>query len=120
MLDEAMADSAMEIRRIKNRRVMDRVINMVAEDETLDDLSVVNQGTPLVNATTDIAPFDRDALIKAIKIDQAGQSSFPKFLKSSWEAGVVSYIVDFEKRVVTYYGVLGESYSENYPAVELE
>jgi len=82
--------------------------------------SVVNQGTPLVNATTDIAPFDRDALIKAIKIDQAGQNSFPKFLKSSWEAGVVSYIVDFEKRVVTYYGVLGESYSENYPAVELE
>ena len=82
--------------------------------------SVVNQGTPLVNAITDIAPFDRDALIKAIKIDQAGQSSFPKFLKSSWEAGVVSYIVDFEKRVVTYYGVLGESYSENYPAVELE
>jgi uncharacterized protein YbcV (DUF1398 family) len=82
--------------------------------------SVVNQGTPLVNATTDIAPFDRDALIKAFKIDQAGQNSFPKFLKSSWEAGVVSYIVDFEKRVVTYYGVLGESYSENYPAVELE
>ena len=38
MLDEAMADSAMEIRRIKNRRVMDRVISAVAEDETLDDL----------------------------------------------------------------------------------
>lgn len=38
MLDEAMADSAMEIRRIKNRPVMDRVINSVSEDETLDDL----------------------------------------------------------------------------------
>ena len=38
MLDEAMADSAMEIRRIKNRRVMDRVISTVGEDETLDDL----------------------------------------------------------------------------------
>lgn len=82
--------------------------------------SVVSQGTPLVNATTDIAPFDRDALINAIKIDQAGQSSFPEFLKSTWEAGVVSYIVDFEKRVVTYYGALGEFYSENYPAVALE
>lgn len=81
---------------------------------------VVSQGTSLVNATTDIAPFDRDALIKAIKVDQAGQSSFSEFLKSSWEAGVVSYIVDFEKREVTYYGVLGESYSETYLAIELE
>jgi DNA repair protein SbcD/Mre11 len=35
-----MADSAMEIRRIKNRRVMDRVNSAVAEDETLDDLDV--------------------------------------------------------------------------------
>ena len=37
-LDEAMADSAMEIRRIKNRRIMDRVISTAREDETLDDL----------------------------------------------------------------------------------
>lgn len=81
--------------------------------------SVVSQGTPLVNTTVDIPPFDREALIKALKIDQAGQSSFPEFLKSSWEAGVVSYDVDFEKRVVIYYGTLGESYSEEYPAVEI-
>jgi DNA repair protein SbcD/Mre11 len=38
MLDEALADSGMEIRRIKNRRVMDRVISSIAENETLDDL----------------------------------------------------------------------------------
>ncbi len=81
--------------------------------------SVVSQGIPLINTTVDIPPFDREALIKALRIDQAGQSSFPEFLKASWEAGVVSYIVDFEKRVVTYYGVLGESYTENYPAVEI-
>lgn len=81
--------------------------------------SVVSQGTPLVNTTVDVPPFDREALIKALKIDQAGQSSFPEFLKASWEAGVVSYDVDFEKRLVIYYGVLGESYSENYPAVEI-
>lgn len=81
--------------------------------------SVVSQGTPLVNTTVDIPPFDREALIKALKIDQAGQSSFPEFLKSSWEAGVVSYDVDFEKRVVIYYGTLGESYTEEYPAVEI-
>lgn len=81
--------------------------------------SVVSQGTPLVNTTADVPLFNREALIKALRIDQAGQSSFPEFLKASWEAGVVSYIVDFEKRVVTYYGVLGESYAENYPAVEI-
>jgi DNA repair protein SbcD/Mre11 len=40
MLDEVLADSAMEIRRIKNRRVMDRVISAAAEDETLDDLDI--------------------------------------------------------------------------------
>lgn len=81
--------------------------------------SVVSQGTPLINATVDIPPFDREALIKALRTDQAGQSTFPEFLKASWDAGVVSYIVDFEKRVVIYYGALGESYSEHYPAVHL-
>jgi len=81
--------------------------------------SIVSQGKPLINTTVDVPPFDREALIKALRIDQAGQSTFPEFLEASWEAGVVSYIVDFEKRVVTYYGVLGESYAENYPAVEI-
>lgn len=82
--------------------------------------SVVSQGTPLLNMTVEIPPFDREALIKALRIDQAGQGSFPEFLKASWEAGVVSYVVDFEKRLVSYYGVLGESYTENYPTVEIE
>lgn len=82
--------------------------------------SVVSQSAPLVNTTVDVPSFNREALIKALRIDQAGQSSFPEFLKASWEAGVMSYIVDFEKRVVTYFGVLGESYAENYPAVEIE
>ena len=81
--------------------------------------SVVSQGTPLVTTTVDVPPFDREALIKAIRIDQAGQSSFPEFLNASWEAGVVNYVVDFERRIVIYYGVLGESYTENYPAVEI-
>ncbi len=38
MLDEAIADSSMQIRRIKNRRVLDLVMSTIAEDETLDDL----------------------------------------------------------------------------------
>lgn len=81
--------------------------------------SVVSQGTPLVSTTVDVPLFDREALIKALRIDQAGQSTFSEFLKASWEAGVVSYVVDFEKRLVIYYGVSDESYSENYPAVEI-
>ena len=81
---------------------------------------VVSQSSPLVSTTTDIPPFDRDALVKALRIDQAGMSSFPEFLKASWEAGVVSYVVDFEKRVVIYYGALNESYSENYEHIEID
>ena len=50
MLDEAVAGSAMEIRRIKNRRVMDRVISMVAEDETLDDLDTGDVFTRCLDA----------------------------------------------------------------------
>jgi len=38
LIDEMIADSAMEIRRIKNRKVIDRVLAAVNEDETLDDL----------------------------------------------------------------------------------
>ena len=38
MAEEALGDSRMEIRRIKNNRVIDRVIRTMAEDETLDDL----------------------------------------------------------------------------------
>ncbi|PIE91249.1 MAG: exonuclease sbcCD subunit D [Acidobacteria bacterium] len=38
MIDEAVTGSAMEIRRIKNRRVMERVITAATENETLDEL----------------------------------------------------------------------------------
>lgn len=81
--------------------------------------TVVSQGTSLVDNIVDVPPFDQEALLKAIRIDQAGQSSFTEFLQASWKAGVVSYTVDFEKRFVTYYGVSGETYTENYPAVEI-
>jgi len=50
MLDEAMADSAMEIRRIKNRRVMDQILNRAGEDETLDDLDAGDVFTRCLDA----------------------------------------------------------------------
>jgi len=50
MLDEAMVDSAMEIRRIKNRRVMERVMRGIGEDETLDDLDAGDVFTRCLDA----------------------------------------------------------------------
>ncbi|PJZ45832.1 DUF1398 domain-containing protein [Leptospira brenneri] len=83
----------------------------------MKDGSVVQQGTPLVNGVLEIPKFDREALIKALRTDQEGFSTFPEFLKAAWEAGVVGYDADFTGRKVVYYGVNGESYLEEYPAV---
>jgi uncharacterized protein YbcV (DUF1398 family) len=80
---------------------------------------VVTQGTPLVTGTADVPPFDREALITALRIDQSGNSTFPEFLAATWRAGVVRYDVDFAARNVAYYGAQGEEYVEEYPAVEV-
>lgn len=84
------------------------------------DGPVVVQGTPLVNGFAEVPPFDREALISALRTDQAGKSSFPAFLAAAWQAGVVRYDVDLVERTVTYYGSNDEAYVEVYPAVELE
>jgi uncharacterized protein YbcV (DUF1398 family) len=82
---------------------------------------VVTQGTPLVaTGTMDVPAFNREALISALRKDQAGESTFPEFLAASWRAGVVRYDVDFTARTVAYYGCNGEEYVEAYPAVEID
>ena len=81
---------------------------------------VVMLGAPLVSGAVDVPAFDREELIRALRIDQAGESSFPEFLLASWLAGVVRYDVDFEGRTVSYYGCNGEEYVESYPAVKVE
>jgi uncharacterized protein YbcV (DUF1398 family) len=80
---------------------------------------VVTQGTPLVFGTVDVPCFNQEALVIALRRDQAGNGTFPEFLAASWRAGVVRYEVDFAERTVTYHGCNGESYLEQYPAVEL-
>jgi uncharacterized protein YbcV (DUF1398 family) len=80
---------------------------------------VVVQGTPLVTGMTDVPSFDRDALIVALRTDQAGKSTFSEFLMATWNAGVISYDVDFIERTVTYYGSGKEDYVESYPAVNV-
>lgn len=58
MLDETMADSLMEILRIKNKRVIDRVISNIAEEETLDDLDTGDVFTRCLDAF-DVLPEER-------------------------------------------------------------
>ncbi len=82
--------------------------------------SVVTIGAPVASGTVDVPRFDRDALISALRTDQAGNSTFPDFLAASWRAGVVRYDVDFAARTVAYYGCNGEEYIEEYPAVDLK
>jgi uncharacterized protein YbcV (DUF1398 family) len=84
------------------------------------DGPIVIQGAPLVTGSADVPPFDRDGLIKALRIDQAGESAFLEFLEGSWRAGVVRYDVDFGARTVAYYGCNGEEYIETYPAVKID
>ncbi len=80
---------------------------------------VVSAMLSLIDGYSEIPGFNREAVIRAIRTDQAGESTFIEFLHAAWGAGVVNYDVDFEARVVTYRGVNGEEYVERYPQVEI-
>jgi len=92
-----------------------------AQSVYLTDLGpVVQQGPPIATGLLDVPPFDRDAVIRAIRADQAGTSTFPEFLEAAWRAGVLRYVADFDEREVTYYGWNGENYVESYPDPAIE
>ncbi len=59
------------------------------------DGPVMTVGTPLVTGISDVPAFNREALILALRTDQAGQSTFLAFLAASWRAGVFRYEFDF-------------------------
>lgn len=80
---------------------------------------IINQGTPLVTGMVEVPKFDEGAVIKALRADQAGESTFPEFLNAIWNAGAWGYDVHFEKRTVAYMGAKGEMYIEEYPLVEV-
>ena len=84
-----------------------------------DNGPVVMQGQPLVTNIADIPVFDEKAVIRALREDQAGRTTFPEFLMAIWQAGVVRYVVDFTGRRVTYFGCNSESYVEAYPEVAI-
>ena len=60
-LDEILADTEMEILRIKNRRVIDRVLNTINDNETLDDLDTSDVFIRCLDAF-DVPEEDRGAL----------------------------------------------------------
>jgi exonuclease SbcD len=64
ILDETLADSSMEIRRIKNRRLIDRVIGTIDENETLDDLNVSDVFERCLDAF-DVPDEDREELTES-------------------------------------------------------
>jgi uncharacterized protein YbcV (DUF1398 family) len=79
--------------------------------------SVVDQGVPLVDGMTEVPAFDSGALVSALRADQAGLTTFDEFVSAAWRAGVVRYVVDFDRRTCTYLGCDGQSFEESYPEV---
>ena len=80
---------------------------------------VVSQGQPLLSGAADVPTFNQQALIAALRTDQAGTSTFPEFLSAAWQAGVVRYEVNLIQRTVTYFGCNDDEYTERYPVVEI-
>jgi exonuclease SbcD len=66
LIDKAITDTAMEIRRIKNKRVVERVIGRTCEDETLDNLDVNDVFVRCLD-TYEVLEDERPALIQSYK-----------------------------------------------------
>ncbi len=62
--DEAVADTGLEILRIKNARIMDQIINKLKDEETLDDLDVLEVFDRCLQAH-DIMDEERPGLIQS-------------------------------------------------------
>ncbi len=64
ILEEALADSAMEMRRIKNQRIIEKVLGAAKQNETLDDLNEHDVFDRCLD-TFNIPPEDRKELISS-------------------------------------------------------
>ena len=81
--------------------------------------AVLRPGALLHTDPVVVPPFDKAALIAALRADQRGETTFPQFVEASFSAGIIRYEVDTTERTCTYYGCFGETYVEQYDAVEL-
>lgn len=75
------------------------------------------QDVPLVDGMSEVPSFDREALVAALRADQAGETTFREFAAAAWRAGVLRYVVDLENRICTYFGLHDQMYVEHYAAV---
>jgi exonuclease SbcD len=66
LVDEALAGSAMEIRRLRNRRLIDRVITISSAEETLDDIDTGEVFDRCLE-TFEVPEEERDELIQSYK-----------------------------------------------------
>ncbi len=66
LLEDALAGTDLEISRIKNRRVMDRILSAMQENETLDDLDTGDVFNRCLD-TFDVPHEDREDLIACYK-----------------------------------------------------
>ncbi len=66
LIQEAVEVTGMEVRRIKNKRLIERVISRSCEEEMLDDLDVTDVFNRLLD-TYEVAQDERPALIQAHK-----------------------------------------------------
>ena len=82
--------------------------------------AVLDPGVPLIDTMSEVPAFDAAALVDALRADQAGLTTFPEFAMAAWQAGVLRYVVDFDHRTCTYFGLADQSYLERYPAVLAE
>lgn len=81
---------------------------------------VVNQTESSASGMRDVPRFDKEAFLKVLRTTQVGDSTFPEFLKGAWESGIIGYEAALVDRKVTYFGAAGETYVEDYPAVQIE
>jgi len=81
--------------------------------------SLVIPGKSLIEDIAVYPSYSEEKLIRALRSDQAGKSTFPEFLMNTWKSGVVKYEVNFIDRYVVYYGANGEESKEIYPAVKI-
>ncbi|MCK5165513.1 MAG: exonuclease sbcCD subunit D, partial [Desulfobacula sp.] len=64
LIEEAVANTGMEICRIKNKRLVERVLSQTCEDDILDDLDITDVFNRLLD-TYQMPADERPALIQA-------------------------------------------------------
>ena len=60
--------------------------------------------------------FNKDKVVQAIQLIQAGQIKYQEFIQQIMEAGVISYLVFIKGRKAIYFGKRVEQHIEEFPS----